>query len=302
VKPSLYHWAGQTVLSDTVLDHKRTVAGRNGGTLPCKFDIRRWVLPPDDDLMGDTWQRIAVRHRKHLAAAPTRALDDLKAKAVWHFAIEHIEFAGDYGPDFWQLPPETLALGHGDCEDQAFLTASLLLAAGIPHEQVRVALGALVRREARSAAQSQEPSSPGLSPPPACARAGDNHTLRGHAWPMYRDSHGRWRSLETSLLHLPVARDGRVAQAKRPVGIDRAVLLSADALAAEGRRNQYVPLICLNYRHVWTVPPATPDAVAAATLVHPDWAHSPSFRQLWSHKQRLLRGLDNVASGADLLD
>lgn len=43
--------------------------------------------------------------------------------------------------DYWQTPEETLTRKTGDCEDQAFLLASLLRAAGVPESDVLVGVG-----------------------------------------------------------------------------------------------------------------------------------------------------------------
>jgi predicted transglutaminase-like cysteine proteinase len=55
------------------------------------------------------------------------------------------EFDSDvYGTeDYWQFPYETLNLKTGDCEDQAFLLASLIRAAGVEAEDIFVALGTI---------------------------------------------------------------------------------------------------------------------------------------------------------------
>jgi len=78
------------------------------------------------------------------------------------------EFDSDvYGTeDYWQFPYETLALKTGDCEDQAFLLASLARAAGVEAEDIFVALGTI-----------------------------DN---QGHAWVIIRTQIG-WRILEPTL-------------------------------------------------------------------------------------------------------
>lgn len=44
-------------------------------------------------------------------------------------------------PEFWQFPFETLQSKFGDCEDGAILTATLMIAAGVPNWRVKVAAG-----------------------------------------------------------------------------------------------------------------------------------------------------------------
>ena len=51
-----------------------------------------------------------------------------------------LEYREDEG-DYWQTPGETMALGRGDCEDQAIMALHLALAAGIPADEVGLAVG-----------------------------------------------------------------------------------------------------------------------------------------------------------------
>lgn len=51
--------------------------------------------------------------------------------SLYDFVCRNISYRRDIG-EFWQTPSETLARGYGDCEDDANLLTSLLIAAGIP--------------------------------------------------------------------------------------------------------------------------------------------------------------------------
>ena len=63
-------------------------------------------------------------------------------KKIVHWVNKHIHYRTDISNfgivDYWQLPVETLTLGSGDCDCLAFLTASMLEAAGI---MTRVCMG-----------------------------------------------------------------------------------------------------------------------------------------------------------------
>ena len=255
---SLYHWEGKSLLMDTVVHRKRFLSV-DGRRRYFPFDVRRWVTPPEDETMGRAWEQLARAHRRYLDSVSRSQRADVKAKAVWHFVVENIAYqAEEDRQDFWQLPSETLVLRTGDCEDKAFLCASLLLAAGISANRVRVVLGALARRE------------------------DDQLRYEGHSWPMYCNSHGTWCVLEPNLPHLPI-RVTRGAETdpvvpQQAVGIHRGVFLSADRFAADGCREQYVPLVCFNHRNVWTVEPLR--HVAAAGDFHPDWTANPTFNQI----------------------
>ena len=68
-----------------------------------------------------------------------------KIEACFNFVSISIRYVSDkrqygYG-EYWAFPSETLRYRVGDCEDTSFLLASLLLASGIPDENVRVVLG-----------------------------------------------------------------------------------------------------------------------------------------------------------------
>ena len=69
--------------------------------------------------------------------------NDLNTIYSWVGENIHYEYDSDvYGADdYWQFPHETLALKTGDCEDQAFLLASLIRATGVEAEEIFVALG-----------------------------------------------------------------------------------------------------------------------------------------------------------------
>lgn len=255
----LYHWGGRHLLLDSVVEGKRTAVDHLGRARPCAFDVRRWILPPEDETMGRLWQRISRRVRRYLSQQ-RRSPRDSKAKAVWQFVVEQISTTKDTDDfDFWQFPSETLALGTGDCEDKSFLCASLLLAAGIPGDRVRVTIGAIC---SSTVAKS----------------------LEGHAWTMYRDSRGSWRILEANVPHLPI-RVGRgpaglIKFPRRRPSLGNTLLLSADQLASDVRAEQYVPLVCFNHQSVWTVEETKPGSLVGAQKIHPNWDRHPTFDQI----------------------
>lgn len=94
--------------------------------------------------------------------------NDLNTIYSWVGENIRYEFDSDiYGTeDYWQFPHETLALKTGDCEDQAFLLASLIRATGVEAEDIFVALGRI--------------------------------NNQGHAWVIIRTQIG-WRTLEPTL-------------------------------------------------------------------------------------------------------
>ena len=258
----LYHWEGRHLLLDTVVHHKRTI-GSGKSVRPCPFDIRRWIMPPDDEMMGRTWQRLSRQYQRYLFASRGHR-PDAKAKVIWHYLVEQIAYVGDDKRlDLWQFPPETLMRGMGDCEDKAFLCASLLLAAGIPAGRVRVTIGAFV------------------------SLSGGRPTVSGHAWPMYRNARGIWCILEPNLPHLPIKISGNGAVIpRRRVPVRQGVFLSADRFASDTMQKQYVPLVCFNHQNVWSVEQIKPGSVAAARHLEPDWSRNPTFDEILSWHRR----------------
>lgn len=265
MKDPLYFWEGRHLLMDTVVHGKRTVTQGDAARL-CPYDVRRWIMPPEDEVMGQAWEHLAKAHHRYIASLSRAHRNDALAKAVWHFVVEQVVYTPDEHADFWQFPPETLALRRGDCEDKAFLCASLLLAAGIAADRVRVTLGAL-------AAQSDH---------------GSGLHYEGHSWPMYRNTRGDWCILETCLPHLPIhvaQGTGDPVLGSRSIAIHRAVFLTADRLAADGCREQYVPLVCWNHQTVWSVEPRPAAVVSSAQGLQPNWALNPTFDQILRHPQ-----------------
>ncbi|MDP1629390.1 MAG: transglutaminase-like domain-containing protein [bacterium] len=62
-----------------------------------------------------------------------------KVETIHSFVRKNFEFVPDEEDgDYWQYPAETIRRGEGDCEDLAFLLASILIEAGVPEELVKV--------------------------------------------------------------------------------------------------------------------------------------------------------------------
>ena len=124
----------------------------------------------------------------------------------------------------------------------------------------------------------------------------DRQKVIGHAWPMYRTSRGVWCVLETCMRHLPVrGQDGELeAGAPEDVGIENSVFLSADRLARDGRRMQYVPLLCFDNASVWTVEETWPGQVRAASELHPDDWSDHDFGSIWTREMDLDYGVPDV--------
>ena len=182
-----YDWAGSRIIYNTEIPSKRRVIGNEDVLIPT--DLREWIAPVDSQVIRKVIASLALPHTKKPGEF------DKRAWAVWKYIAENIEYIADEASqrkvDFWQFPSETLALGKGDCEDCAFLLASLLLTSGISPFCVRVVLGVLTDKDDR---------------------------MGGHTWVIYKHEKGRWVVLESTLDVLPkhwpladdLAREGAV--------------------------------------------------------------------------------------------
>jgi len=86
---------------------------------PYEIDVRHFLWPQDNAL-----ELVVARHN---LLAPT---PDESALLCQQNVVKNLEYVGDEVlgfPEYWLFPGETLAMGAGDCEDGAWLMASLLL-------------------------------------------------------------------------------------------------------------------------------------------------------------------------------
>lgn len=162
-------WAGTRILQkNTALKDKRRVF-KNADT-HVLTDLREWITPGDREQIRHTLSGIK------LPITRSEKTFDKRALILWKWVVDNIEYVSDPEEqellDYWQFPAETLAVKKGDCEDCAFLLASLLLGSGISSYCVRVAIGTIERH---------------------------NRGLEQHAWVVYKNEDGIWCLLEATL-------------------------------------------------------------------------------------------------------
>jgi len=165
-----YDWSGTKILFRTLIPAKRAVIGRQD-VIPT--DVREWISHGANQEIKNTIEQI------EFPLSREQTDFDKRAKAVWNYVAKNIEYKVDRASaiaDFWQFPAETLALKSGDCEDCAFLLASLLIASGISPFCVRVVFGKL--------------NFP-------------NGNTVGHCWPVYKNESGDWVILESTVDAIP---------------------------------------------------------------------------------------------------
>ncbi|HIJ97016.1 MAG TPA: transglutaminase domain-containing protein [Desulfuromonadales bacterium] len=171
-----YNWAGDVILHNCAVDHKRFVLGSKK---PIRTDIREFVSPADDVVIKETLNLLA--NEMNLPTTKSPGDFDRRALIIWDYVARGVRYQFDAKRqrkgDFWLFPSETITLRFGDCEDASFLLASLLIGSGISPFNVRVTLGELHESTGKS--------------------------LGGHCWVMYKSELGRWCLLESTVERAP---------------------------------------------------------------------------------------------------
>ena len=209
-----YQWGGGKILQrNTDFGFVRVVVGHPNVNV--RTDLRQWIAGSD---MAEI--KRALRGIGEMPSTKNPGDFDARAGLVWRWVLEHVDYTSDDSShrrgEFYQFPAETIALGKGDCEDSAFLLASLLIASGISEYCVRAVLGSI--------------------------KWGDDQISEGHAWVTYKDEVGIWRLLETTM-----------DAGDLPDIADVQTWPTADASSKRGARPWYVPDICLTQTHVWSI-------------------------------------------------
>ena len=235
---SRWNWDGDVIIHESVVPSSRPVVGSRSLRKQYDIDVREFLVTEDNAIMRRTLAEDITAFLKEIKGdaglfkARGKGAFDYRANIIAAFVARKIKYNGRRGRDPWQFPDETLFLKSGDCEDRAFLIASLLLASGVSTFNVRVALGRM--RQYRTRARPQD---------------------YDHAWVMYKNEAGAWILLEP--LHL---------------GSDHPTskLSNAQRLRQEDSRVEYLPLFLFNERHLWRVPqPGRPETLA--TVRRKEW-------------------------------
>ncbi len=148
---------------------------------------------------------------------------DFRANVIMSYLSESFTYdTKKTKKDPWLFPEETLSGGAGDCEDFAFLVASMLISSGISSYNVRVALGAV---------QFYENGNPVEKP-------------KGHAWVMYKQENSNWRVIEATVL--------AKAEVVEPVNAINKIQVSASTTTVPiVSEIEYLPQFVFNDDHLW---------------------------------------------------
>lgn len=172
-----WNWDGERIIHESIVPSSRPVVGHKDGGYD--IDVREFLVSEKNATMRRTLEQDVKKFIEQLKGASWALFSsrkpgafDLRAHVITQYVSKKIKYRLSNGLDPWQFPDETLKLRSGDCEDQALLIASLLLASGISSFNVRVALGKFR------------------------AWFGKKHEDYDHVWVMYKDEVGKWQVIE----------------------------------------------------------------------------------------------------------
>ena len=213
-------WDGLSIIQDCIVPSSRPVPYQEKlGNYD--IDVREFLISERNAVIGRTLGEDIPRFISSLGNGSLAQFTgrgpgcyDFRAHIVCAFVAETIAYKLNRRRNAWQFPDETLTLKFGDCEDRAFLIASLLLGSGISGYNYRVVLGK-VRVE----------------------QAGRKTTEHDHMWVMYKNEIGGWRLIEPLL---------GTAQAEESAA--SAMIAPGDTTVT------YEPYFLFNDRHLWRVP------------------------------------------------
>jgi hypothetical protein len=223
-----WNWDGDRIIHDSVVPSSRPVVGFRYGH-SYNIDVREFLVTSRNAVIEKTFReeidsfiRSMPGGSPLLFKARGPGSFDYRAHVVTAFVSEKIGYKSRNGEDPWQFPDETLRLRSGDCEDRAFLIASLLAGAEISWYNIRVALGKVLLK-----------------------RKGLEVSRHDHMWVMYKNERGGWTLIEP--LVLPERAPGGRGR------IYRGLLKSRHESHDETLSAEYIPEFLFNDRHLWAV-------------------------------------------------
>jgi hypothetical protein len=210
-----WNWEGDQIIPDPIILAARTIPGT---TKRYDIDIREYLISQDNAVIRrELGQIVSALSAKDAQLFNSRLPGsfDFRAELITSRIGKRIKYdaRSERGFDTWKFPDETLSARRGDCEDIAFLLASLLLASGISGYMIRVVLG-----NVRDAEASHD---------------------HAHIWVMYKNENGSWMLLDP-LLHTTDARP-HIAQSRK------------EKRKPVSKRFEYIPYYLFNDRHLWTL-------------------------------------------------
>ena len=209
-----WNWEGDTIVHDPIIYAWRKVPDTDKRY---NMDIREFISSKGNSVISKVVGDIATglsEDERSLFLSRKPLSFDLRMRAVTAYMSKHIAYdPGSRNFDHWMFPEETLSKKSGDCEDRAFLLASLLLASGVSSYVVRIALGKIYNQKTKKS--------------------------RDHVWVMYKNESGVWMLIEP-LIYTERAKKHSAMIAKRRA-------------APPAETVEYIPYFVFNDSHLWQV-------------------------------------------------
>ena len=243
-----YNWDGDRIDFDPIVPSHRAVVGKSSKTY--QLDVREFLTGDYNAVMRKTIEEdvkrfgLSVGADMGLFSKRGEGGFDYRASLISQFVGHTIHYRTRKHNDPWRFPEETLMINEGDCEDIAFLLASLLFTAGISPYNIRVALGKV------------------------------KTTIDGkkedfdHDWVMYKRESGKWMVLEP----LDLADNGKPKKKKSKPSV---ILLPNTSSCIY----VYQPRFLFNWQHLWVIDNGLhKNKESLATMVSREWKRmDPTF-------------------------
>jgi hypothetical protein len=218
-----YNWDGDRIYFDPIVPSHRSVVGKSS-KVTYQLDVREFLTGDNNSVM----RKVIAEDVRDFALSISGDVGlfykrgeggfDYRASIISQFVGHSIRYRSRKHNDPWRFPEETLMIKEGDCEDIAFLLASLLFTAGISQYNIRVALGRVK------------------------TSVGAEQNTFDHAWVMYKRESGKWMVLE------PLDLTEHKKSAKKPQK-PSAILLPTDPICIY----EYKPSFLFNWEHLWVI-------------------------------------------------
>jgi hypothetical protein len=219
-----YNWDGDEIIHEEAIPSSRPVVGLASKHKNYSIDIREFLVSERNCILR---KAIDVELSKFINKIPNGdwakfnsrkdGSFDYRANMLAAYVSKRIHYTiKEKVGKYWLFPDETLHIKAGDCEDRAFLLASLMLASGISGYNIRVALG-----QVKYYVGSSKPQ------------------IFDHVWVMYKNERGRWLLFEP----LHVNHPSKNIRRKRVPSVPTSGVT----------RIEYVPWFLFNDAHLWRV-------------------------------------------------
>lgn len=218
-----YNWDGDRIYFDPIVPSNRAVVGKSSKTT-YELDVREFLTGNNNAVVRKALEEDVRRFALNICADIELFAKrgeggfDYRALIISQFVAHSIRYRTRKHNDPWRFPEETLMIKEGDCEDIAFLLASLLFSAGISPYNIRVALGQVK------------------------TTIGDKEDIFDHAWVMYKRESGKWMVLEPLDLYDNKKTKEKISEPLNILRPNNPVCIY-----------EYKPSFLFNWEHLWVI-------------------------------------------------